>query len=414
MNLKKELLPVLLGGDMNCYSVARAFHEEYGVKSHAFGRYEMGETKYSRIVKMHVVENIDTDEVLLQTLANFAAQHPNKIKVLMGCTDDYAALIIRNREALRENYVVPYIGASLMRQLVSKQSFYTLCQCHNIPFPATTICGKTSNLAELEALPFPYPIIIKPSNSIAYWKHSFEGMKKVYTAENVDEAKQIITTIFDSGYPDTLILQDFIPGADAGMRVLTAYCDQNAKVKMMCLGHVMLEEHTPMAIGNHAAILTEYDEGLMQKIKTFLEEIGYTGYANFDIKLDPRDGSYRVFEINLRQGRSNYYVTGAGLNIARYVVQDCVLGQDLGEPVLFRGESFWHSIPLKVVWTYTADPALVRRAKAIAKRGQDTTSLRYRYDTCLNPLRFGFVMMRSHLYHKKYAQYCTPAEHSSI
>ena len=40
-----SLMPVLLGGDMNCYSVARAFHEAYGVKSVAFGRYRMGETK---------------------------------------------------------------------------------------------------------------------------------------------------------------------------------------------------------------------------------------------------------------------------------------------------------------------------------------------------------------------------------
>ena len=28
----------------------------------------------------------------------------------------------------------------------------------------------------------------------------------------------------------------------------------------MCLGHVLLEEHSPHGIGNHAVIITEHDE----------------------------------------------------------------------------------------------------------------------------------------------------------
>ena len=42
-----NLVPVLLGGDLNSYNVARAFHEKYGVNTHVFGRYSIGPTKYS-------------------------------------------------------------------------------------------------------------------------------------------------------------------------------------------------------------------------------------------------------------------------------------------------------------------------------------------------------------------------------
>ena len=41
---QKPLIPVLIGADMNCYSMARTFHEAYGVTSCAFGRWAMGET----------------------------------------------------------------------------------------------------------------------------------------------------------------------------------------------------------------------------------------------------------------------------------------------------------------------------------------------------------------------------------
>ena len=407
--MNQTLLPVLIGADMNCYSVARAFHEAYGVTSQAFGRYAMGETKYSRIVKVNEVENLDTDAVLLQVLADFAKNHPNETKVLLGCTDDYAAMLIRNREELSKEYIVPYINEELMDKLVSKESFYKLCDEFGIEYPDTVIL-KSGEYDILDSLPFAYPLIIKPSSSIAYWKHPFEGMNKVYMPQNAQQAKEIARRIFESGYDDTLIVQDMIPGADAHMRVLTAYSDQNAKVKMMCLGHILLEEHTPKAIGNHAAILTECDLPLMEKFKSFLEAIGYTGFANFDIKYDERDGQYKVFEINLRQGRSNYYVTGAGLNIARYVVEDRVENKDLGEPLLFDKETFWHSIPCPVVWDYTADEDLVRRAKAIADAGKDTTALGYGFDLHLNPMRWLYLKEHNRRYYKKYATYCTKRE----
>ena len=102
------------------------------------------------------------------------------------------------------------------------------------------------------------------------------------------------------------------------MRVLTSYSDRNGKVKMMCLGHVLLEEHTPHGLGNHAVIITEPNEELMMRVKNLLEDLHYVGFSNFDIKYDRRDGKYRFFEINTRQGRSNYYVTGSGFNVANF------------------------------------------------------------------------------------------------
>lgn len=401
-----DIMPVLLGTDMNCYSTARAFHEEYGVKSHAFGRYKMGETKFSRIVKVKTYPNMNRDDVMLRVLARFAQQYPLQQKVLLGCTDEYAEMIMRNCEELGKNYIVPSVGGELLERLTSKEFFYQYCDHFEIPYPETVIFRKETGEEVLTSLPFEYPIIIKPSSSIEYWQHPFDGMKKVYVAENSGQAQKIIKTIYEAGYEDSLVLQDFIPGADSGMRVLTAYCDRNAKVKMMCLGHVLLEEHTPKAIGNHAAIITEYNRLLMEKIKIFLESIGYTGYANFDIKLDPRDGSYRVFEINLRLGRSNYYVTGAGLNVAKYIVDDRLLLKNLGRAMYFQGGTYWHSIPNEIVWQYTDGPELVAQAKELVKEKKESTSLGYAFDLEKNPLRNFYIKEHNRRYFQKYEQYC--------
>ena len=46
---ERDFVPVLFGGDINTYSVARAFYEEYQVKSWVLGKYMSGPSCYSKI-----------------------------------------------------------------------------------------------------------------------------------------------------------------------------------------------------------------------------------------------------------------------------------------------------------------------------------------------------------------------------
>lgn len=399
-----RIQPVLIGGDLNCYNVARAYHEEYGVKSIAIGRYELGATKNSKIIDFRVEPSINDEKLFVQILMDLADELAaiNQRLVLIGCTDEYAELIIDNRETLSNRYVTPYIDKSLKEELISKESFYEMCEKYNLDYPKTYIYSKGECAPTFD---FEYPVIVKPSDSISYWRNPFENMKKAYVAKDQLEFCQIASDIYKSGYTDTLIIQDFVPGDDSNMRVLTAYSDQNGKVKMMCLGHVLLEEHTPTAIGNHAAIITEYDEGVMMKFKNFLESINYTGFSNFDIKYDERDNTYKVFEINLRQGRSNYYVTGSKNNIAKLVVEDRILNKDM-ELKICKDEYFWSVIPLNVVYKFVKDEKLIAKAKQLVTEGKWTSSFDYKYDLKGNLKRWSYTKIYDINQMKKFKKYC--------
>lgn len=396
--------PVLVGGDINCYSVARAYHEAYGVKSIAFGRYALGATKDSNIIDFRIDPRITEEkefiQVLLKTADELAA--PNKKLILMGCTDEYAELIIDHRDILKEKYIVPYIDSELKNKLIEKELFYQMCEEKGLDYPKTFIYSKGD---KIEDFGFNYPVIIKPSDSVLYWQFPFEGMKKAYVANNEKEFIEITSAIYSGKYDKNLIIQDFIPGDDSNMRVLTCYSDQHGKVKMMCLGHVLLEEHTPKGIGNHAAIITEYDEALMEKFKAFLEDINYTGYSNFDIKFDTRDNTYKVFEINLRQGRSNYYVTSSGNNIAKYIVEDRVYNKELDLKIQ-KDAFFWHVIPNNVVYKYVKDQKLVNKAKKLVSEGKSATSFGYEKDLKGNFKRRWYIFLYSINQMRKFKKYC--------
>ena len=397
-----NIQPVLIGADLNCYNVARAFHEAYNVKSIAFGRYEIGATKNSNIIEFNIVEKINESDVLVETLIKLSDKLKDKKLILMGCTDEYAELIIDNKEKLKGRYIMPYIDKELKEKLISKDVFYGMCEKFNLPYPKTYIYSKDDNV---ENVNFTYPIIVKPADSIAYWHNEFENMKKAYLVNDITEFKEVVNLIYSSGYSENLIIQDFIPGDDSKMRVLTAYSDKNGKVKMMCLGHVLLEEHTPKGIGNHAAIITEFNERIMLKFKDFLESINYVGFSNFDIKYDERDNEYKVFEINLRQGRSNYYVTGSKNNIAECIVNDYVLNKEI--PLkLCKDEYFWRVIPDNVVYKFVKDEELVKKAKKLVKENKCSSSFKYEKDLKGNLKRRIYIKLFDINQMRKFNKYC--------
>ncbi len=399
------ITPVMLGADLNCYNLARAFHEQYGVKSYAFGRYAIAPTKYSTIINFTIVPDIDNDAVMLDTLHRFADAHIGDKMLLFGCTDDYAAMIIRNREELSD-FITPYPPMELFDSVAKKAEFYETCERFGIPYPKTVVLTTKEADYSPAALGFEYPIIVKPSSSVDYWKFPFDGMKKVYVANSPEEAEKIVAEIYASGYPEKMILQEFIPGGDSHMRVFTTFSDEKGKVRAMCLGHTMLEEHTPKGLGNHAAILTEPVSTLpiADKIKDMLEAIGYTGFANFDIKCGDDPTDFRVFEINLRQGRSNFYMTAAGLSTARLAAEVYESDGDTCEKC--ENEVFWHLIPKSVAYSFTDDEELVNRAKALTKAGKESSSLWYPADMLKNPLRLICVLEQLRRQKKKYKTYC--------
>ena len=331
MDFKDQpFIPMLFGGDINTYSVARAFYEEYQVKTYVFGKFPSGPSYNSNIIEYHADLKIDTDDVFMKTVRDFAAAHADKTVLTIGCGDSYVALCSRHKDEMPKNVVAPYIDFEL---------------------------------------PFSFPVILKPSNSVMYWEHEFPTQEKVYKIDNDQKLKDTIRQIYDAGYTDSLIIQDTIPGNDEFMRVLTCFSGKDKKVKMMCLGHVLLEEHTPHGSGNHAVIITEPQEELMTKVKNLLETIGYVGFSNFDIKYDVRDNRYKFFEINTRQGRSNYYVTGSGFNVARYFVEEFVYNKEIPFEIA-KEEHLWMVVPKAVARKYVHQPENKEKLNRLIREGK--------------------------------------------
>ena len=389
--MENRFVPLLLGADINVYSMARAFHEAYGVKTVAYGMYPSGPCYGSSIIDYRVSERNDEPDRVLENVCHVAAEFPDKTILLLGCGDNYLTSISANLPNYPANVVAPYVSLEQMEGLIHKERFYALCDRYGIDHPRTFVYKK--GMGHDFTLPFDGPFAVKPAESATYWDHPFDTQKKAYILQSRAEVDQVIDDIYGHGYEDSLIIQDFIPGGDENMRVLTCYSGADGKVKLMCLGHVLLEEHTRHASGNHAVIITEPGGALYDAFRRFLEDIRFTGFSNFDIKFDPRDGKFKAFEINCRQGRSNYYVTGAGYNLAKYLVEDRIFHKE--QPlVCSENRHLWWAIPKRVAYDYIPS-RFHEEMKALERAGAAVNPLWYPADhALLHKLRIWRIQRR--------------------
>ena len=130
--------------------------------------------------------------------------------------------------------------------------------------------------------------------------------------------------------------------------------------------------------------------------------------ANFDIKYDARDGKYKFFEINLRQGRSSFYVTLNGYNLAKWYVDDYVYDslQDK-EPIygnkLKSKHELWLGIPVSVFKEYAVDNEAKQMAEELIHEGRYGTTVFYDQDR--NFKRWLLLKYMFHNYKGRYQKY---------
>lgn len=326
----QAFIPVILGGNLGAYSIARSFHEAYGTKSITISRLVTGPISHSSILQTVVEVNMEQEESLLACLNRIDHTYPSVPKILIGSDDWHVEIITGLRQKLGPNWTIPYSSQEVISYVTKKANFYALCEKLGVDYPKTLVFNDMS-ASEIH-LPFDFPVVVKPTNSITYQALSFTGKRKVYIADTREEFEEAISLIRGGGYLEDIIIQEFIPGDDTSMHVLTCYTTREGKTIMSSLGQTLVEDHTPTGAGNHLAIRTLINEEVAEKAARLIEHVGYVGFSNYDLKYDSRDGKYKFFEMNARLGRSNYYVTAAGNNVARYYIEDYFHNSEITNP----------------------------------------------------------------------------------
>ena len=340
--MKKDFMAVILGCDENTYGFARTFHSKYRIKPIALSTNILEVCKNSKILDIIIDEKLHRLEHFIEVLEDFGKRLKKEYEkiILIPCSDIYI----------------------------------------DLPYPKTIIVNEKNYKEKVKSIDFDYPLILKPnnSNSEEYLSASFDGKEKVFFINDEETLLSKIKAVYSSSYSGEMLIQKFVSGDDTNMRVFNVYSDRNGKVRVMSLGQPILEEYHPKTYGNYAAIISL--EGvceIMEKIKDFLEKIGFTGAANFDIKMDELTKEYYIFEINPRPGRSSYYSTFGGASIQEAYVEDLVYDR-LEDKFGNEKEVLWLNVPMYLLNKYVTKDEIKKKVRTLKSKKEVYHTLKYK------------------------------------
>ena len=398
-----DFFVLILGTDANAYYMARCCYEEYKIKPHLIGQRRLAFTKFSNILTVEYCSDFWKEETFLEVINNYAKNSEYKKILLVSTNETYTEYISKNKEKLSKKFVYNLPSIEIIKTLTNKENFYKTYENSELTFPKTIYFDAKKD--KIESIKIQFPLVLKPANVVKYNHVDFVGKNKIYKIDNQSELEKTINIIKNSEYDDRLIIQEFIPGDDSYLFDSVVYADKNSKCKIISFAQIGMQERTKSMVGNAALLINGFNtfDGNVDKqinnIISFIEKIGYMGFAEIDMKYDYRDKIFKVLEINARQGRCSYYLTPLGCNLVKTMVDDVIKNKDIEKKVLTE-KVLLTFVPKGIIKKYCTNKKLKKEALKLWKKGNVVKPMECKLDK--NFKRFLMLRKRWLHYYKEY------------
>ena len=212
--------------------------------------------------------------------------------VLFPTRDETVAAFARYRSELLEFFDVPTPGWETMKWVWNKRNTYNLAKDLGIPIPNTWYPDSIQDLEEIREDP---PFAVKP----AIKEHFFYATRaKAWRANSYAELRSLFSRALAQVGPGEVMIQDLIPGDGRQQFSYCAFFKDNKAVGSMVVRRT--RQH-PAEFGRASTFVETLELPILEELSgRFLRAINYYGLVEMEYKLDPRDGQYRLLDVNGR------------------------------------------------------------------------------------------------------------------
>ena len=125
-----------------------------------------------------------------------------------------------------------------------------------------------------------------------------------------------------------MVLQEIIPGPDENLYKLHGYINSQGQMTGKFF-YKKLRQNPPQFGVMRVGISTERNPEVEQLTQKLLNHVNYQGYFNSEFKRDPRDGIFKLIEVNCRMPRGGMLPAAAGVNYPWMIYSDLIMNQQL-------------------------------------------------------------------------------------
>jgi D-aspartate ligase len=309
---------LILGGDFHGLGIARSLGR-HGVPVGVVDD-ERSIARYSRYTTFtHRLRSLRGAEETVEALLGLGRKKGLHGWVLYPTRDESVAALSQYRAQLTEVYRVPTPGWDSVRWLWDKRKTYELAQELGIPTPRT---WHTRDAEDLEQIVGPFPVVLKP----AIKEHFIYATKdKAWRVDSPAQLRKLFCKASMLVPRGEIMIQDLIPGDGACQY---AYCSFFKQGKSLASLVVCRRRQHPSDFGRASTYVESIELPLLEEYALrFLRAINYYGLVEVEFKRDPRDGQFRLLDVN---GRTwGYHTIGrqAGLDFPYLLFADQLEGR---------------------------------------------------------------------------------------
>lgn len=230
------------------------------------------------------------EEGFVRDLVAVGRRLPQK-GLLFPMNDDYVDMLPRHADVLGEWFLLTQPAPERMKLLGDKEQQFRAAWRADVDTPKTAFIHGPGELAAAAA-EVPFPALLKPATPLAFRRRVGS---KVITLERPEELDAAYERARDFG---TLLLQEFVPGGDEQLYNLSSYLDAESR-PLAQFTRRKLRQH-PRKFGDIRFGESVWVPEVAESGLRLLRELGYHGISGVEFKQDPRDGRYKLMEINAR------------------------------------------------------------------------------------------------------------------